>query len=222
MSRGPSTPSIISARLSKFVGLILILVITLVFYMNSDAQQTSSVDDEPIVTVDLATEEFQEETINLPHFSVAEDTLIIRDTNEVSFLRSSSARSYSFVILSIRAWPEFKAAMKIKCILRNPFNEKCISKTKIPVVYRRISTIEFVATVYVPSEEDLKGVLRDCITQAVAAGAISGLATNSPKIAADALGVYLNSCLVGRGKDVAGDVDVRVTIQKQPGKWRPF
>lgn len=127
----------------------------------------------------------------------------------------------SFTIASVN-FPEVKTEWKIKCVLKNPFNDKCITKTKVPVLYRRTSKITLYAQVCVPSDDVLWDAVKDCVEKAVIAGIAVGVVTSGNLAAASAaLKAFLISCLKGKFGNIINDIDVNLSRRKVPGAWKP-
>lgn len=129
-----------------------------------------------------------------------------------------SCRSYTLGKVSI---PEFKTEWKIKCILRDPFSGKCITKTKMPVLYRRTSKVMLIAQVCLPKDDTVWDAVKDCIEKAVIVGIAAGviLKGNLAPVTA-VLKAFVISCLKAKLGDLANEVDVALRRHKIPGKWK--
>lgn len=125
---------------------------------------------------------------------------------------------FDFTLLSIGGWPETKTEWEIKCIVK--IGGKCRVRTKVPVVYHRTSTLKFIATVCIPTEDNIRGAVEDCVRQAIAAGVITGIATGSVSAAAAALTAYLKTCLAAKGVAAANRVSVHIHEDKVVGPWK--
>ena len=131
---------------------------------------------------------------------------------------SREQKCYETVVLSAKVWPEIKIKWPIKCVLS--VLGKCRIKTKVPVTYKRISKLQLITRICVPSEDDLKNDIEDCIKEAVLAGVIVGVGTGSVALIASALKVYLTACLTAKGVEAANNISVDARMSKEPGKWK--
>ncbi len=121
-------------------------------------------------------------------------------------------------LLSARGVPATKVEMETKCILK--IGGKCRAKTDVPVLYRANTDIKAIARVCYPSGEDILDDIRDCLTQAVAAGVISGILTGNPAAFVPALKSYLVSCLKSKAISAARDVEISLDVRTERGPWR--
>lgn len=130
----------------------------------------------------------------------------------------TSCRSYTLGSINI---PEVKTEWEIKCILKNPFNGKCITKTKVPVLYRRTSKLTLIAQVCLPTDDAVWDAVKDCVEKAVIAGvAVGVISQGNLAAAAAALKAFLISCLKAKLGDLVNEVDVTLSRRKIPGKWK--
>ena len=150
-------------------------------------------------------------------FESQRESVQVEETDRFSVVRAGN-KCYETKVLSAKVWPEFKTEWPIKCVL-SAFG-KCRLKTKVPVAYKRISKLQLIARVCVPSEDDLKNDITECIKGAVMAGVIAGVGTGSVSATAAALKVYLMACLAAKGVEAANDISVGASIRKEPGRWK--
>lgn len=122
------------------------------------------------------------------------------------------------VLLSIGGWPETKTVMKNKCLVS--IGGKCKLKTKVPVIYHRTSKLQFITKVCVPTENDLKTVIENCLKEAVAAGVLAGIVSGNVAAFAAALKSYLYACLTRKGVKEAEKISLRITEMKKKGPWK--
>ena len=141
----------------------------------------------------------------------------VEETDGFSVI-SREHKCYEMVVLSAKVWPEVKVDWPIKCVL-SAFG-KCRIKTKVPVAYKRISKLQLIARICVPSEDDLKNDIEDCIKEAVLAGVIVGLGSGSVAPMASALKLYLTTCLSAKGVNAANDLRVDARLSKEPRRWK--
>ena len=145
-----------------------------------------------------------------------EEGIQVEETDGFS-VAADKKKCYEMVVLSAKVWPEVKTEYPIKCVL-SVFG-KCRIKTKVPVAYKRISRLELVVRVCVPTEDDIKDAIEECIKGAVLAGVITSLSAGTVAATATALKVYLQGCLVAKGIKAEDDISVDASIRKKPGRW---
>lgn len=122
-------------------------------------------------------------------------------------------------IVKISEWPETKTKMETRCILK--IGGKCVTKTKVPIIYRRTSKLMVYMRVCWASEDDVENALKDCIRQAIAAGVLAGvLLPGGFAAGAAAAKSYLIACLKAKGIELLEDLDVKIYKRKIPGKWK--
>lgn len=131
---------------------------------------------------------------------------------------TTGLRCYDHVVLGIGGWPEVKTEWELKCVLKT--GGRCRIRTKVPVTYHRTSELKFIATVCLPTEEDVGEIVRDCVRDAVAAGVIGNLSTGSTAAAAASLVAFLRACLSAKGVEAADGVHVSIHERKVPGAWK--
>ena len=199
----------------------VVIVIALGLCARSAAQAPAFVDSEPLFSVDMTEEEFEEEVLNLPDPSQNAEAIYSAPVTNLALRERASSSSYEYVLLDANGWLEFKTDSRIKCVLKNPISDDCAIKTKVPVLYRRTSRLQWVATVYLDSREDYKEAVKDCISGALATGALAGLVTGSLESSAVVLEKYLEICLVAKEISNKLKVDVSIRTRKVPGRWKP-
>ena len=128
-------------------------------------------------------------------------------------------RCHAMKLMSIDGVPEVKTEWKTKCVLK--IGGKCVTKTKIPQLFRRSTKMVLQAKVCWPGEDDIRNAVEDCAKQAVAAGVLAGVFTGSLSAAAAALKTYLVGCLKAKGIELAEQVSVDLDILKEKGPWKP-
>lgn len=129
-----------------------------------------------------------------------------------------SCRTYKLGSVNI---PETKTVFELRCVAKNPFNGKCIAKTKVPIIYRRTSQITLYADICVPDDKAIWKEIKDCVEQAVIAGVVASLVTKGNLAAgAAALKAYLIACLKAKTGQAIEDIEIRLRRTKVPGPWK--
>jgi hypothetical protein len=136
----------------------------------------------------------------------------------LEFDLNSIGKCYDFTVFSMKGWPETKTEWENKCILK--VGGKCVTKTKVPIVYHRKSTLKVIARVCLPSEDDLRAEVEQCVKEAIAAGVLAGVVTGNLAAIAAALKSYLVRCLTAKGIQAAEGVRVSLTQRKKRGPWK--
>jgi len=126
----------------------------------------------------------------------------------------------SFRVASVKI-PETKTEWVLKCVVKDPFSGKCLVKTKVPVIYTRISTIHLLVRVCVPDDAEAWEAIKDCVTQAIVAGIAVGVVTSGNlAAAAAALKAYLVACLKSKLGQAVSDIRVDLRREKVAGPWK--
>ncbi len=141
----------------------------------------------------------------------------LEDSFEIS-AAALDARCYEYTVASLSGWPETKTVMEHKCIIK--IGGKCRASMHVPVIYRRTSELRIVARVCLPTEDDLRKIIEDCVKEAIAAGALAGVLTGNLAAFAAALQAYLKTCLAKNGIAAAQQLSVRLSLHKQSGPWK--
>lgn len=148
------------------------------------------------------------------------ESILIEETEGEMLPLIEGLSCSDFVLASLNI-PETKTEWEVRCVAKNPFNGKCIAKTKVPIIYRRTSKLRLIAQVCYPDGSSVIDHVEDCVKQAVLAGVAVGVLTSGNlAVAAAALKTYLIACLKSKLSDVIGDVSVNLRREKQAGQWQ--
>ncbi len=120
-----------------------------------------------------------------------------------------------FNLLKIKGWPEFRTLTEQHC------KDTLVGKVcwNVHPVEKRECESDFVVTVCHPTLEEILGDVESCLKQAVVAGVITGLLTETPPAAAAAATAYLKSCLASKGVQRASEVVASVRMDSACGGW---
>lgn len=160
------------------------------------------------------------ETMLLDGKAVGYDSALMEvEESSFTFLRSAQTCS-EFQLASLNI-PETKTEWEVRCILKDPFSGKCLTKTKVPIIYRRTSKLRLVARVCYPSGQAVEADVKDCAQQAIIAGVAVGVLTSGNlAAAAAALKSYLVACLETKLGKVLDDIAVDLRREKTAGEWK--
>lgn len=129
----------------------------------------------------------------------------------------TTGQCLDFKVLSVSGWPETKTEFKTRCVLR--IGGKCQIKTKVPIIYRRTSKLQVIASICLPDARRVESAVKDCVQQAIAAGVLAGALSGSLTAATSALKAYLKTCLAAKGVSSSG-LEVKLRQHKKTGKWK--